>query len=65
MLHDAVRQTSRIGAAFTTIDKSRLNTDRSKALTSGCWHYFPSDDAPPAPRETSFDLFRLLDQGMD
>ncbi|MGW0367132.1 hypothetical protein [Streptomyces sp. NPDC002990] len=65
MLHHAVRQTSRIGAVFTAIDKFRLNADRGKVSTSRFWHYFPSDDAPPALRKTSFDLFRLLDQGMD
>ncbi|MFE0348813.1 hypothetical protein [Streptomyces griseoluteus] len=65
MLHDAVRQTSRIGAVFTAIDKFRLNADRTKVSTSRFWHYFPTDDAPPALRKTGFDLFSLLDQGMD
>ncbi|WEH37805.1 hypothetical protein PZB75_30855 (plasmid) [Streptomyces sp. AM 4-1-1] len=65
ILHDTVRQTSRIGAVFTAIDKFHLNSDRSKLSVNRIWHYFPSTDAPDVLRETSFNLYRLLEQGMD
>ncbi|WP_327411193.1 hypothetical protein OG458_42410 (plasmid) [Streptomyces sp. NBC_01281] len=65
VLHDAVRQTSRIGAVFTAIDKVHPSPDGKKVAVSRRWHYFPSNTAPEALLKTSFDLYQLLERDLD
>ncbi|WP_405196327.1 hypothetical protein [Streptomyces anulatus] len=65
MLHDAVRQTSKIGAVFTAIDKGHVDSERKTVSVNRVWHYFPRCDAPEPLWEASRNLYRLLEQGMD
>ncbi|MET9396110.1 hypothetical protein [Kitasatospora sp. NPDC002965] len=64
-LHDAIRQTSRIGAVLTAIDKPHLDVDRGTFRLNRDWHLLGHPDVPDPLWKAALLLKQLLDGDMD
>jgi hypothetical protein len=60
-IYEGIRQTSRIGTAFSAVDKVHINSDQSAATIRRVWHLYLSEDLDGWLRELSITLFRFLE----
>ena len=62
---EGVRQTSRIAAVFTAIDKVHVRADRRSAAVQRVWQYFPCPNAPDVLEKVGLDLYRFIEYDLD
>ncbi|MEV7123742.1 hypothetical protein [Kitasatospora griseola] len=65
ILHEALRQTSRVGAVFTAIDRPHYDPARGTFRLTRGWHFFGHPRAPQPLRDAALLLKQLLDEDMD
>jgi hypothetical protein len=62
---EGVRQTSRIAAVFTAIDKVHLSSDRRSASVQRVWDNFPCPNGPDPLEKVALGLYRFIEHDMD
>ncbi|MCX5443876.1 hypothetical protein [Streptomyces sp. NBC_00063] len=65
VLDDALRQTSRVGAVFTAVDKPVIDVTAGKIRHRRVWDFYLHPRAPERLREPSLLMAQLLDKEMD
>lgn len=65
VLYEALRQTSRVGAVSTAIDKPYVDDRRDKAGVSRVWHFWRHGKASEAMWDACLLLKKLLDMEME
>lgn len=65
VLHEALRQTSRVGAVFTAIDKPHVDDARGTAGVRRVWQFWGHEKASEAMWDACLLLKELLDAELD
>ena len=60
-VEEGVRQSSRVGAVFTTTDRVYRSPDQGLYGISTGWHYYPRPTMPEPLVELGLSLHRLLE----
>jgi hypothetical protein len=64
-LHEALRQTSRVSAVFTAIDKPFLDEERGKVRINRVWHPYGNPEVSQPLWDAGLLLEELLDSEME
>ncbi len=63
-LAEATRQTSRVAAVISAIDKAHLAAGQRRGSVSRHWDCFMAAGAPPAAAEQCLEIFRFLESDL-